>query len=66
MSSYKQAVLFGYRTYLAPHLGSETCCACGGTVKVIACIEELVVIEKTLTHPNGKSASAGKYSSESL
>ena len=28
----------------------ETCGACGGAVKVIACIEDPVVIEKILTH----------------
>ena len=28
----------------------ETCRECGGTVKVIACIEDPVVIEKILTH----------------
>jgi hypothetical protein len=30
----------------------ETCSACGGTAKVIACIEDPVVIEKILTHLN--------------
>jgi hypothetical protein len=30
----------------------ETCSKCGGTVKVIACIEDPVVIEKILTHVN--------------
>ena len=28
----------------------ETCGACGGTVKIIACIEDPVVIRKILTH----------------
>jgi hypothetical protein len=37
----------------------ETCRECGGTVKVIACIEDPVAIEKILTHLNGKAASAG-------
>ena len=37
----------------------ETCRECGGTVKVIACIEDPVVIEKILTHLNGKVASPG-------
>ncbi len=37
----------------------ETCRECGGTVKVIACIEDPVVIEKILTHLNVKAASAG-------
>jgi len=30
----------------------ETCSACGGTAKVIACIEDPMVIEKILTHLN--------------
>ena len=28
----------------------ETCSACGGTVKVIACIQDPAVIDKILTH----------------
>jgi hypothetical protein len=38
----------------------ETCSACGGAVKVIACIEDPVVIAKILTHLEGKSVSAGQ------
>jgi hypothetical protein len=37
----------------------ETCRACGGAVKVVACIEDPVVIEKILTHLNETVASAG-------
>jgi hypothetical protein len=36
----------------------ETCPECGGAVKVIACIEDPVVIEKILTPLNEKAASA--------
>lgn len=36
----------------------ETCPKCAGTVKVIACIKDPVVIKKILTHLNEKSASA--------
>ncbi len=32
----------------------ETCRECGGAVKVIACIEEPVVIQKILNHLKGK------------
>jgi len=39
--------------------GLETCSACGGGVKVIACIEDPVVIETILTHLNEKAAAAG-------
>ena len=34
----------------------ETCPECGGTVKVIACIEDPVVIKKILTHLDEKAA----------
>jgi hypothetical protein len=33
----------------------ETCNSCGGHVKIIACIEDPVVIEKTLTHLDSKA-----------
>ena len=36
----------------------KTCSEYGGAVKVIACIENPVVIEKILTHLNEKAASA--------
>ena len=34
----------------------ETCPACGGAVRVIACIEDPVVVEKILTHLDAKGA----------
>jgi len=34
----------------------ETCCECGGTVKVIACIEDQEVIKKILTHLKEKTS----------
>jgi hypothetical protein len=37
----------------------QTCSQCGGAVKVIACIEDPVVIDKILTHLDEKVASAG-------
>ena len=36
----------------------ETCCHCGGAVKIIACIEDPRIIEKILTHLNKKTAGA--------
>ena len=36
----------------------KTCHECGGTVKVIACIDDLVVIEKILSHLQEKLTSA--------
>ncbi len=38
----------------------ETCSECGGAVKIIACIEDPVVIAKILTHLDEKAASAEK------
>jgi hypothetical protein len=35
----------------------ETCRVCGGAVKVLACIEDPVVIEKILTHLQEKQTS---------
>ena len=34
----------------------ETCRECGGAMKVIACIEDPVVIEKILTHLDAKAS----------
>lgn len=34
----------------------ETCPACGGSVRIIACIEDPTVIEKILTHLDAKVA----------
>ncbi|MCP4407024.1 MAG: IS91 family transposase, partial [Gammaproteobacteria bacterium] len=36
----------------------ETCSTCGGAVKVIACIEAPLVIDKILTHLDNKVALA--------
>ena len=36
----------------------ETCSKCGGAVRVIACIEDPVVIDKILTHLDNKAALA--------
>ena len=34
------------------NIDMQTCSACGGAVKVIACIQDPTVIEKILTHLN--------------
>ena len=41
------------------HIDIETCSECGGAVKVIACIEDPVVIKKILAHLKEKIAPAG-------
>jgi hypothetical protein len=38
------------------HIDIETCRQCGGTVRIIACIEEPVVIKKILAHLDRKDA----------
>jgi hypothetical protein len=40
-------------------LDIETCNSCGGIVKIIACIEDPVVIDKILTHLDNKAAGGG-------
>jgi hypothetical protein len=37
------------------NIDMQTCSACGGAVKVIACIEDSAVIEKILAHLNEKA-----------
>jgi hypothetical protein len=32
----------------------ETCAACGGTMRIIACIEDPAIVEKILAHLNAK------------
>jgi len=39
----------------------ETCSVCGGAMRIIACIEDPVVIEKILAHLDAKAA-AGQAS----
>jgi hypothetical protein len=41
------------------HIDIETCRDCGGAVRIIACIEDPVVIEKILTHLNKKDTPQG-------
>jgi len=36
----------------------ETCAACGGALRIIACIEDPAVIKKILTHIDSKNACA--------
>jgi hypothetical protein len=55
----RASMTWAQRLKRVPNIDIETCRACGGTVKVIACIEDPVVIEKILTHLNEKAASAG-------
>jgi hypothetical protein len=36
----------------------ETCSVCGGAMRIIACIEDPVVIEKILAHLDARAAAA--------
>jgi len=38
------------------HIDVETCRACGGAIRIIACVEDPVVIDKILTHLDSKGA----------
>jgi hypothetical protein len=37
------------------HIDVQTCSKCGGTAKVIACIQDPAMIEKILTHLESKT-----------
>ena len=39
----------------------ETCPACGGALRIVACIEDSAVIKKILTHLDSKDASAEPF-----
>ena len=45
--------------YVGDMLNIETCHECGGAVRIIACIEDPVVIRKILAHLDEKVTSAG-------
>ncbi len=53
----RAAMTWAQRLKRVFNIDIETCPKCGGTVKVIACIEDPVVIEKILTHLDQKRAS---------
>ncbi len=40
------------------HIDIETCSVCGGAMRIVACIEDPVVIEKILAHLDAKAAAA--------
>ena len=46
----RAAMTWAQRLKRVFHIDVETCRACGGAVKVMACIEDPLVIEKILTH----------------
>jgi ferredoxin-like protein FixX len=50
------AITWAQRLNRVFNIDIESCVECGGAVKVIACIEDPVVIEKILSHLEGKAA----------
>jgi hypothetical protein len=54
----RAAMTWAQRLKRVFNIDIETCKTCGGHVKIIACIEDPVVIEKILTHLDRKDASA--------
>jgi len=53
----RAAMTWAQRLKRVFHIDIETCNRCGGHVKIIACIEDPVVIEKILTHLDSQDAS---------
>ncbi len=51
----RAAMTWAQRLKRVFNIDIETCSKCGGAVKVIACIEDPVVIEKILAHLNEKA-----------
>jgi hypothetical protein len=52
----RAAMTWAQRLKRVFNIDIETCNSCGGAVKIIACIEDPVVIEKILTHLDNKAA----------
>jgi hypothetical protein len=50
------AITWAQRLKRVFNIDIETCCDCGGAVKVIACIEDPLVIKKILTYLKEKAA----------
>jgi hypothetical protein len=53
----RTAMTWAQRLKRVFNIDIETCTECGGSVKVIACIEDPLVIKKILTHLKEKAAS---------
>jgi len=51
------AITWAQRLKRVFNIDIETCPKCGGAVKIIACIEDPVVIDKILSHLDTKAAS---------
>ena len=52
----RAAMAWAQRLKRVFNIDIETCNGCGGPVKIIACIEDPVVVEKILTHLDSKAA----------
>ena len=56
ISRASTAMTWAQRLKRVFNINIETCPKCGGAVKVIACIEDPVVIDKILNHLDKKAA----------
>ena len=54
----RASISWAQRLKRVSNIDIETCSECGSAVRVIACIEGPVVIEKMITHLNKKDGSA--------
>ena len=59
LAEHRASMTWAQRLKRVFNIDIEICRECGGTVKVIACIEDPVVIKKILTHLEKKAALAG-------
>ena len=57
-AEHRAAMTWAQRLKRVFAIDIETCSECGGAVKIIACIEDPVVITKILAHLNEKAAAA--------
>jgi hypothetical protein len=54
-AEHHPAMTWAQRLKRVFHIDIETCSKCGGTLKIIACIQDPAVIEKILTHLTSKT-----------
>ena len=54
-AEHRAAMTWAQRLKRVFGIDIETCPACGGAVRIIACIEDPAVIEKILTHLDAKA-----------
>ena len=58
MAEQRASMTWARRLKRVFNIDLESCSECGGAVKVIACIEDPIVIKKILAHLDGNVSSA--------